>query len=296
MFSLLSMRVSRLMINLFASRPGLYSFKVSKHQGDHFMSRNSGCESKHTGSVVDPVLSSVVKKQKSSQLTAPVSLFPAIKQRVSLKGFGESAPAVSSTLTVEQFRQHYYDKKGLVAFCRRKGIATQGLKEDLNQRIEHYLKTGTVIRKANAFKMTRLPDSQRGLLCRETRVRHYKSDPATRRFFQSQLGDFTGFSAYVQKWIKSRLANGDVFTYGDAIDEHIRYMSLKSKGRVLSVTHDSCQYNPFFMDASRAKIKTPHTTKQAWFLVRNSAGPKTFERYLQTINHIADEILSERMS
>jgi len=40
---------------------------------------------------------------------------------------------------------------------------------------------------------------------------HYKGDLATRKFFAKHIPNFTGFGAHIQKWIKQRLAQGEVF-------------------------------------------------------------------------------------
>lgn len=204
-------------------------------------------------------------------------------------GFGEPTPPLTSDLKPDVFRQHYYDKQELMDFCRDKGISTSGLKEDLNKRIETYLRTGRKIVVKPAPRSS-IPDSQGGLRL-EKRVVNYKSDPQTRAFFERHTPGFTGFSALVQKQIKQRLADGEVFTYADAIEMHKQFMRDKQSGRITTVAHDSCQYNQFFIDYKADERPKLHSNTDAWMLVRNSAGPKTYQRYLERIAEIR-QILS----
>ncbi|MCC5791935.1 MAG: hypothetical protein JJT82_04895 [Legionellaceae bacterium] len=226
----------------------------------------------------NPYGSFAVKKKKKEVTNAAILAY--IKEN----GFGTPTPPLVSGLNAEVFRQHYYDKQELMVFCREKGISTTGLKEDLNKRIETYLRTGHVI-VAKPVSHSSKPDSQGGLRL-DKRVVNYKSDPTTRAFFEKHIPDFKGFSALVQKQIKLRLAEGDEFTYGDAIEMHKQFMRDKQSGRLTTVAHDSCQYNQFFMDYKADVDPKLHSNKEAWMLVRQSAGPKTYQRYKDRIEEI----------
>ena len=187
-----------------------------------------------------------------------------------------------------EFRKHYYDKKELINFCRSNGIQTVGLKEDINQRIELYLRTGKVIILAPTKISTR-PDSESGLSLDKVIV-NYKSDLKTRQFFEKHIPEFTGFSALVQKQIKQRLGDGEIFTYGDAIEMHKIFLKNKANdkasGQPIKVAHNSCQYNQFSIDYKGDPNPKLHTLADAWMLVRNSAGDKTYQRYSDRIEEI----------
>ncbi|MFA6916129.1 MAG: SAP domain-containing protein [Parachlamydiales bacterium] len=196
--------------------------------------------------------------------------------------FGAAPPILSLELSPEVFKKHYYDKKTLMQFCRKHKISTTGLKKELSDRIEHFLRTGQIPVGDHPKKLSSLRDSLLGLTL-ERRVVNYKSDLVTREFFIKHIPAFTGFSAYVQKWLKERLANCEVFTYGDVIEEHKRFQKeqLESKllGKPRKVVHASCEYNQFLIDYSQDNELKPHSSIKAWKLVRNSAGAKTYTRY-----------------
>lgn len=216
--------------------------------------------------------------------------FMKIRRYVDQHGFGPTTPDLAIGLSSEIFLKHYYDKQTLLEFCREHGIPSQGQKNELTCRIEHFLRTGKILH-VNTPKKNTLPfDSELGLSL-DRQVVNYKSDPVTRRFFEKHIPQFTGFSAYVQKWLKERLANNENFTYAEVIEEHKQYLRDKTRaqvrGEATKVAHDSCQFNQFYIDYSHDPAKKPHTAKKAWELVRDSAGDKTYKRYQDKIQEIS---------
>jgi hypothetical protein len=210
-------------------------------------------------------------------------------------GFGgfkldTARPRLSCSLSLEEFRLNYYEKRELAEFCRTEGIATSGSKADLNQRIEKYLSTGEISKISDKHATTE-PDSRSGLLL-DKPVVNYKSDPQTRAFFQKHIPEFKGFSALVQKDLKRKLADGEKLTYRDLIQMHNEFLRFKQLNGVDRVAHDSCQFNQFQIDYKNdhnddVKI---HSVKEAWLLVRNTPGEKTFKRYKETIQSMRDNI------
>ncbi|MDN5897932.1 MAG: SAP domain-containing protein, partial [Psychrobacter sp.] len=195
---------------------------------------------------------------------------------------------LTKNILVHEFKQRYYDKKELMAFCRLVGISTVGLKSDLNTRIEQYLNTGQITA-VKPKKFSIVPDSQ-SKLSPEKIVVNYKSDLSTRRFFEKNLPEFTGFSALVQKQIKQRLAEGEVFTYGDVLNMHRDFLTkkalTKAEGKPTKVAHNACQFNQFSIDYSYDPSPKVHRINDAWRLVRDYAGDKTYQAYRDRIEKI----------
>lgn len=212
--------------------------------------------------------------------------FAAIRAYTDQHGFGAKKSPLKRGLSAEHFRAHYYDKNELMDFCREIGIATTGLKEDLNQRVELFLRTGTITRTAPAPKRSGTPDSELGLSLNRV-VNHYKSDPATRAFFEKYIPDFTGFKAKILKWIKEQQSANKVFTYGDIIQEYKDLASGKKNDGNHKVAYESCEMNQFYSDYSADNAKKPHKVADAWVLVRDAAGPKTYTQYKNKIAEIA---------
>jgi hypothetical protein len=109
----------------------------------------------------------------------------AIQQYIEDHGFGPQTPPLSRALSADEFRQHYYDKQTLMEFCRSKGISTFGLKEELNTRIEHYLRTG-IVTVVQPPKRSSRPDSETGLsLSKVVSNSPYAAAIFSRNFFNS---------------------------------------------------------------------------------------------------------------
>ena len=53
-------------------------------------------------------------------------------------------PELSIRLDSKTFREYYYLKAELIDFLRENGLPTSGGKEELNERIAHFLETGKV--------------------------------------------------------------------------------------------------------------------------------------------------------
>tara|TARA_Y100000588_G_C14268646_1_gene931201 strand:- start:1340 stop:2044 length:705 start_codon:yes stop_codon:yes gene_type:complete len=216
------------------------------------------------------------------------ALVEVVKAYIRNNGFGSEKVPITASLSAETFRLHYYSKIELIEFCRSIGISTSGLKNQLNERVEEFLKTGQVSLKP-VKKVTTKPDSVIGLSLDKIVV-NYKSDPLTRAFFEKHILDFTGFSALVQKKIKQRLACAEKFTYRDAINMHKAFLrdkkEAKTSGIATKVAHDSCQYNQFLIDYRHDETVKIHSAKDAWQLVRDSEGDKTYKRYKDRISEI----------
>lgn len=211
-----------------------------------------------------------------------------VLKHIHKNGFGSIKTAsskLSAGLSVEDFRQNYYDKKELMEFCREKGIGSVGLKGDLNERIEIYLETGEIMIEK---KKTRIgePDSMTGLYP-DKPIINYKSDPITREFMKKHVPEFKGFSAQVQKDLKRRLSDGEKLTYNDLIGMQKEFYSLKRNGGNNDhkvVAHDSCQLNQFQIDYKRDLNNFKfHSLMDAWKLVRNSPGIKGTGRILKKL-------------
>ena len=51
-------------------------------------------------------------------------------------------PELQMTLSPKEFETYYYLKSELTEFCKKHSLQTSGSKEDINNRISHFLSTG----------------------------------------------------------------------------------------------------------------------------------------------------------
>ena len=173
-------------------------------------------------------------------------------------------------------------------------MSSSGSKQDLARRVGEYLLNGRITPQQTARKSkTYDSDCEINL---NTQVVNYKSDAKTRAFFKKHINEFTGFSALVQKQIKQRVQNGDVFTYAEALSMHVNMLKQEEdaqrSSKVIPIAHDSCQYNQFAIDYKKDLNLKPHNLMDAWYLILSTLGEHTYDRYKSRIREI--QILTDK--
>ncbi len=126
---------------------------------------------------------------------------------------------LSKQLTEKQFRHYYYLKEDLISFCRQEHLQTTGSKQELTDRIAHYLTTGerqTVQRfsKKNTRTAIRLSERiEENIVCSEVH----------RAFFKEQIGPQFSFNVMFQKWLKQNAGK----TYEEAVTAYQEILAQK---------------------------------------------------------------------
>ena len=150
-------------------------------------------------------------------------------------------PELNTNIDSATFREYYYLKEELVAFCRENGLPVSGGKLELTERIAHFLDTGTIInntskrpqRKVSAdFDITPSSIIEDNFVCSE---KH-------RAFFKNEIGASFSFNVLFQKWLKSNAGK----TYSDAIAAYHQIMADKKKGK--STIDRQFEYNTYIRD------------------------------------------------
>lgn len=124
----------------------------------------------------------------------------------------ESRPELVRGLDSKTFREYYYLKEELLAFCRANHLPVSGGKQELTERIACFLDTGEIRepvakraapRKKAASEITRESIIEDGFVCTETH----------RAFFRKEIGNSFSFYVRFQQWLKANAGK----TYDDAI-------------------------------------------------------------------------------
>lgn len=126
-----------------------------------------------------------------------------------------SRPPLTPDLPVEDFLDNYWLMAELTDFAKRLDLAASGPKPDLTARIERRLR-GLPDHQPPPRGPGGRRDSQRPLT-RDTPVVEYRSDTATRTFFEREIGPHFHFSYHLNQFRKAH----DNLTYGDLIGEWI---------------------------------------------------------------------------
>lgn len=149
-------------------------------------------------------------------------------------------PPLTHTINVADFRDFYWLKAELMAFCREVGLSTQGGKVDIAERIAQFLETGEVdatpspIRKRDTLPNVPLTlDTviHEGFVCTQ---RH-------RDFFKSVIGPHFRFSTFIQNYFKTHVGK----TYGDAVEVWVEEERRQKAGAPAYDIAPQFEYNRF---------------------------------------------------
>jgi hypothetical protein len=148
-------------------------------------------------------------------------------------------PILSRQLDGKTFRNYYYLKEELVDFCRANGLPTLGGKNEITERIAHYLDTGEVLLEASIHK----PKASVGLITEDTVIESdFVCSEKHRAFFKEKIGKGFSFNVTFQKWLKSNAGK----TYAQAIKAY--YQILADKKMSTTIIDKQFEYNTYIRD------------------------------------------------
>ncbi len=111
-------------------------------------------------------------------------------------------PRLNATISVDNFRDFYWLKVELLAFCRQAKLPSSGSKKELADRIEHFLHTGKV-----SPAKSRSSGKSRGAMpmafTRQTVIgSNWRCSQGLRAFFEAELGSTFHFDKVMRDFIK----------------------------------------------------------------------------------------------
>lgn len=122
-------------------------------------------------------------------------------------------PNIHKGLDSKTFRDYYYLKEELTAFCKENNIPSTGGKEEITDRIAYYLDTGKILSTKTKTKIK--TDIQR--ISRDTIIeKEFVCSQKHREFFKQEIGKNFTFNVAFQTWLKSNSGK----TYKQAIEAY----------------------------------------------------------------------------
>ena len=148
-------------------------------------------------------------------------------------------PELNQQLDSKTFREFYYLKEELTAFCRENGLPTAGGKLELTERIADYLDSGKITAAAPAAKKA----APIGEITLTTKIEpNFVCSEKHRSFFKEQIGKSFSFPVAFQKWLKSNTGK----TYQDAIEAYHQIKEEQKKGK--TTIDRQFEYNTYIRD------------------------------------------------
>lgn len=176
---------------------------------------------------------------------------------------------LTKDLTPDEFKEYYFLKEELKGFCRQEGLKVSGSKQDLENRIIHYLSTGEELKESGIKKyMNEIPseitlDSKLG--------ENFKCSEDRREFFEKEIGKGFKFKVKFQRWLK---ANPDK-TYRDAVDAYFEIQNSTEKTEI----GKQFQYNQYIRDFFEDNgDKSLDDAIKCWKFKKNIKGYNKYEK------------------
>jgi hypothetical protein len=185
-------------------------------------------------------------------------------------------PELNSKISVADFKDFYWLKEELIAFCKATGINTSGGKQELAKRIAIYLQTGEIVKMVYKQKNISNFDWNKSTITLNTVITdNYKNTENVRAFMTKEIGKYFRFNVEFLKWTKQNVGK----TMRDAVAEWKRIYTLKHDKNYKTEIEPQFEYNTYirhFLADNPDK-----TLKEAifhWNLKRSQRGNVAYSR------------------
>ena len=189
-----------------------------------------------------------------------------------------SRPRLDNTISINDFRNHYWLKEELIEFCRKTGINASGGKIEIADRILKYLETGEVITKSEKEpqRIKSNFDWNTESLNLDTKISdNYKNTENVREFFKKSIGDNFKFNVEFMDWMKSSAGK----TLGDSVEKWKEIAEKKRDKNYKTEIAPQFEYNAYIRDFL---TDNPHlSTKEAiesWKIKRDKPEKKQYDK------------------
>ena len=152
-------------------------------------------------------------------------------------------PNLTKDMTAERFKDFYWLKEELQAFCRHYGISTSGSKSDLTDRIEVFLMTGEVNKPIRQVNLSRKNEPKAALSLDTVITENHRCSQEVRAFFQAIIPKFH-FSTYIQNFFRNNAGK----TYREAVEAWHEEEQRKKDPAFKKEIAPQFEYNQFFRD------------------------------------------------
>lgn len=184
-------------------------------------------------------------------------------------------PGLDENIDANLFIEYYYSKEELQVFCKRLGLQSSGSKNEIKNRIEHFLRTDQKIITEKSIKSHNKIVFSSELTLDKKIEANFRCSEEHRAFFKSIIGEKFHFNVVFQKYLKENCGK----TYADAVDAYYKIDQEKKENKGLNKIDSQFEYNryirAFFNDN---KGKTLKDAINCWKYKRSLPGTNEYER------------------
>ncbi|APH05709.1 DUF6434 domain-containing protein [Bacillus weihaiensis] len=187
-------------------------------------------------------------------------------------------PTLTKDINQQEFKDYYWLKKELQAFCREHGLKQSGSKNELTEAIVSFLETGQVPTPIKKKRLsTRSRSTQSEILSLQTVItENHRCSQEVRAFFKSIIPNFH-FSTHIQHYFKTHAG----CTYQDAVAAWYEEETRKKDPSYKRQIGQQFEYNQFIRDFF-ADEKNRDTSKkeaiEAWKLLKSLPGHNKYQK------------------
>ena len=159
----------------------------------------------------------------------------------------DKRPDLDKNIALKDFREFYWLKEELLAFCRIEGLHQSGGKLAVTERIDHYLRTGEKLLPARKPATTGKSgfDWQTAELTTATIITdNYRNTRNVRKFFEEQIGKRFRFNVKFMNWMKSNAGK----TLHEAVAAWLEIEQEKKSGKLPKEIPPQLEYNRYLRD------------------------------------------------
>jgi len=183
-------------------------------------------------------------------------------------------PNLTKGMSIESFKDFYWLKEELQAFCRKNGISPSGSKIEISDRIEIFLRTGEIKKPIRKPKMNKKMIPQGELNLDTIITENHRCSQNVRVFFKTVIPNFH-FSTYIQNYFKTNIGK----TYRDAVDAWYEEEERKKDPSYKKSIAPQFEYNQFirdfFADVNN-QGKSREEAIEAWHTIKKLPGSNKY--------------------
>ncbi|WP_026909146.1 DUF6434 domain-containing protein [Paucisalibacillus globulus] len=152
-------------------------------------------------------------------------------------------PNLTKELSFKDFKDFYWLKDELQAFCREHGMSATGLKVELSERVETFLRTGEIKKPSRKSKVMKKTEIEVKLSLDTVITENHRCSQDVRAFFKTVIPKFH-FSTYIQDYLKENTGK----TYRDVVDAWYEEEKRKKDPTYKKNIAPQFEYNQFIRD------------------------------------------------
>ena len=181
-------------------------------------------------------------------------------------------PILDPTISVDDFKNYYWLKEELTAFCKMVGINSMGSKTGLTDKIIQYLETGRITNIHAKIPAKSKFDWNNEILTLNTIVTdNYKNTENVRSFMKRHIGNHFRFNTAFMNWMKANAGK----TLKDTIEVWREIQNNKSQHEIAPQFEYNTYIRDFLADNKGKQLKD---AIHFWKLKRDTKGGNRYSK------------------